>query len=110
MEKLSDSDMIIDGSAVSRWYEYIGNRSITEAFSEIITIHKSHTASINLVEVDGFDGGMFMTDIPNSDLAILEIRINQKTSLGLYSQNEAREVAIVIMNALGIQTDDTLIQ
>ncbi len=98
--------VIMDESAWPLWLTYIETRSETAALQDMLDYHKAHVEKANLVEVDGFGGGLYLTDIPDAGLTLLEIRIGDKSSLGLYSQTEAREIAVIVMNALGLQSDN----
>lgn len=106
--KISNGTIIMDETAWPLWLIYIESRSEVAALQELSHLHQRNKSKMNLVDVDGFGGGMFLTDIPDSEMALLEVCFGNKSSLGLYSRNEAREIAVLVMNALGIQSDDTI--
>lgn len=106
------TELLIDNSALKHLQVYLGDKTPTEAIGGMLVYHRQHIAAElqNIVEYVGMGGGMFLTDIPDSELALLEVRMGDESSIGLYSKDEAREIAITIMNALGLQSDDEPIQ
>lgn len=96
------SNFIIDETAIEEWRKYMGNRTMNEAFIDVKNYHSQHiAATLNLAAVA--DGGLFLTDIPNTDLTVLEVRLADKGSIGLYSRAEASSLAGLILDILGAQ-------
>lgn len=103
---ISDGVLIMDETAWKSWLRYIETRSEAAALQEIADLHKQHTSRTSLTEADGFGGGIFLTEIPETDLAVLEVQFKDQYSIGLYSQAEAHRIAMIIMSALGVLSDD----
>jgi hypothetical protein len=107
MENLQTSpdvfDLIVDETAVTGWHQYIKQQPEGEAVDNLISFHRKHiAATMNMAAAA--DGGLFLTDIPDTDLTVLEVRIGQKCSIGLYSRSEASEIAGLILEILGAST------
>lgn len=105
MIKFNNGDLIIDETAVAVIRRGIGS-STCQTLQQIMDYHREHTGLDVYVKTDD-GGGMFLTEIPQSDLAVLEVRFPGKRSIGLYSRSEGNAIANLIMRALGL-TNATL--
>lgn len=99
---IADGTIIMDETAWASWLDYRKDRPGLEVLQEVAAIHQQHIAStMNLGAVA--DGGLFLTDIPNTDLTVLEVRVGDQSSIGLYSHAEASSLAGLILDILGAQ-------
>lgn len=96
-------DLMVDETAMNAWIGYIWQQPEGEAVDNLIGYHRQHIARTTNAAAAA-DGGLFLTDIPDTDLTVLEVRIGEKRSIGLYSRSEASEMAGLILEILGANT------
>jgi hypothetical protein len=99
----SNLDLIIDETAVRAISDVVNSRSPYKTLQQIMDYHREHTGLDVYVETDD-GGGMYLTEIPLSGLAVLEVRFPGKRSIGLYSVSEGNAIADLLMKALGISS------
>lgn len=99
---IANNAIIMDETAWASYLDYRQGRPDYEIIQEIEDYHRQHiAATLNLAAVA--DGGLFLTDIPNTDLTVLEVRLADRVSIGLYSRAEASSLAGLILDILGAQ-------
>lgn len=96
-------DLIVDETALAAWWKYVEGHPGADAKQLIIDHHRKHLAeTMNLQSIA--DGGLFLTDVPNLDLTLLEVRFGERGTIGLYSRKEASQVAGLILDILGAKS------
>lgn len=93
--------LIVDQTAFATWAEYVERHPAQDAYRMVVDFHNLHAdQAYNDME---YPEGLVLTDIPETDLALLEVRANGKSSLHLYSRNEGLAMAHCIIDALGLE-------
>lgn len=96
-------DLIVDETAATGFNQYVEQQPEGKAVDSLMTFHRKHIAATT--DAAAANGGLFLTDIPDADLTVLEVRLGAKVSIGLYSRNEASQVAGLILEILGAQAE-----
>lgn len=93
--------LIVDQTAFAAWAEYVERHPAQDAYRMVVDFHRDHAdRAYSQME---YPEGLVLTDIPETDLALLEVRASGKSSLHLYSRNEGLAMAHCIMDALGLE-------
>lgn len=93
--------LVVDETAQKDWINYIERHPGQDAYQMVVAFHDVH-ASRAYGSMD-FQCGLVLTDIPESDLSLLEVRSEDgNASLHLFSREEGLAMAHCIMNALGL--------
>lgn len=95
------NQFVVDVSAVEEWWRYVDHFEThlgKDARTTIIEQHRQHVKTTSPIAAE--NGGIFLTDIPDFDLTMMEIRFGKVGSLGLYSQKEASEREALVLEIL----------
>lgn len=97
----NEHPLIVDQTAFAAWSEYVERHPAQDAYRMVVDFHRLHADSAYGVMQS--QEGLVLTDIPEVDLSVLEVRANGKSSLHLYSRTEGLAMAHCIIDALGLE-------
>lgn len=104
MAEENKPNLIVDETALPAWWKYVEGHPGADTVALIVEQHRKHLAeTLNLQSME--HGGLFLTDIPNLDLTVLEVRFGKSGSMALYSRKEASQVAGLILDILGAKSE-----
>lgn len=98
---VTDKLFVVDETAAATWAAYIEARPAQDVYRMVVDFHNVHAD--RAYDEMAYECGLVLTDIPEIDLSLLEVRADGKSSLHLYSRTEGLAMAHCIMNALGLE-------
>lgn len=92
--------LTVDDSAWKAWVNYCESDPERDTYGLVLRLHDEHVMRSLGGEI--FDCGLYLTDVPEQDLTVLELRSGDLSGLYLYSRSEAVAMAHCIMDRLGM--------